>query len=267
MDNQEQHKRLPRKWLVPDPQPGLREKQQHEWEELYQRGSLDKVMSLVEDEAAMNLVLEALKRQSECRDILIPGCGTRVALQRVIVETGPETLKVTCTDYAGVVGTCAEAFSHERVRYVDADTTRLPWDSAFDAVLIVNSIVSGSDSENRDMLESCSRALRPGAVLIGFFPTIFCALDIALLEGNADKMLNIDLARSLCYEEVQDVSQVFYSPLRLRRILHESGLRVELMSVFFCDSDYFSSEGRRLYDIFDEDLAPYEFFVVATKPG
>jgi hypothetical protein len=169
---------------------------------------------------------------------------------------------MTCTDYVEI----GEPSHVDRgVRYARADTSALPWTDFFDAIIIVNSILSESDSENRDMLKACFEALAPGGSLVGFFPTIFCALDIAILENNQEKMRNIELESSLCYERIQGAKQVFYTPLRLRRILREVGLTLVAIELFFCDSDYFSNHARRLYDIYDEDLCPYEYFVIAKK--
>lgn len=79
--------------------------------------------------------------------------------------------------------------------------------------VIVNSIVSEDDRENRQMLRSCTQALRPGGLLAGFFPTVFANLDIGHLDENAEWLRRSDLPTNTFYEAAHDATQIFYTDL------------------------------------------------------
>ena len=115
----------------------------------------------------------------------------------------------------------------------------LGFEEQWDVVVNVNGILSERDEENRDILDSCFRALKPGGVLLGMFPTIFSAPYISYVDNDPDWLEVVDLERSAYYEDKQKLWQIFYTPLRLRRVLIESGFKLKKMEIFFCDSDYF----------------------------
>ncbi|MFD6163276.1 class I SAM-dependent methyltransferase [Nocardia sp. NPDC060256] len=253
------------KWLIDEAAAMSAAERHRHWREVYAGERRDQVFSMTEDPGVQDRILDALATRGSLR-VLVPGCGAATHLPQALAERLPADSEIVCTDFVAEAIEQAEAtFSHPRVSYRRHNTIDVAALGNFDAVVIVNSILSDSDRENRAMLRACADTLRQGGRLVGFFPTIYCALEIATLERHPGKLANIDLPTSTCFEEEQGVRQVFYTPLHLRRVMREAGLAVHRMELFFCDSDHFAGQGRRLYQIFDEDLVPYEFFVVADR--
>jgi SAM-dependent methyltransferase len=243
----------------------------HQREALWVRTHRDEdyrnVWSLTDDPAARDRFVAELASQrvaTPIRDVLVPGCGSRVALQNDIATKVPGVRRVLCTDYQGVIDVARERSNDSRVEYAARDSTDLGWCESWDAVVVCNSIVSESDQENRAILASCREALRPGGILVGFFPTIMCALDIAY-RGMPELHELIDPRRCVFHETKQGIWQVFYSPLMMRLILIEAGFILERLEIFFCDSDFAIRQNREYYGIQDPDLPIYEMFVVARK--
>ena len=71
--------------------------------------------------------------------------------------------------------------------------------------------------------------------------------------------------RSSFYEENQDAWQIFYTPLRLRKILLENKFSIVSFEVFFFDSSYAKQHSTEYYNFEDPDLMIYEHFVVLKK--
>lgn len=251
------------KWLIPDTEVMSTAERRDQWVAIH--ADYRNVLSLTEDQDIQNEVVRQL-RALGARDVLLPGCGTRAILEKVVVEECDSVQRVVCTDYAEVLELIPTALRPDGVEYEARDSANLEFATEFDAVVAVNSVLSDSDRENRRIVASCAHSLRPGGCLIGFFPTVYCAVEIAYLEKNPRKLADIDLATSSCYERAQDSRQIFYTPLRLRRVLHEAGLTLRSMSIIFCDSVGLAAQARRLYQISDEDAAPWELLVVAARP-
>jgi 2-polyprenyl-3-methyl-5-hydroxy-6-metoxy-1,4-benzoquinol methylase len=251
------------KWLIPDPPEP--EKSQAYWEKIHVEDNYENVLSLTDDPWIIDKIIEQLD-QSHSRKILVPGCGSRTNLQKQIVESFPGA-QVTCTDYPQVVEIAAEKFTHPRVTYSAVDSTQMPWTDHFDAVVIVNSIVSDSDQTNRLIIQNCHQALRPNGQMIAFFPDIFASLDIATIINDQDRFRKINLKKSTFFEEAQNTYQVFYTPLRLRAILKEADFSVDRFETVFLDSEYFQQTGKDKvkFAVDDPDLVIYENFIVARK--
>jgi SAM-dependent methyltransferase len=252
------------KWEIPEVarQPGA--SSERYWTSEHRDNDYMNVISLTDDEGVRDRITESLAACKATR-VLVPGAGSRTSLEEHLVSHLPDLDRLTCTDFHDVIELARAAFPHDAVEYRAADSTDLPWQDEFDAAVVVNSILSGSDRENRRMLSSIHRALHPGGLLLGFFPTVFASLDIALISNDEERRATIDLERSTKYEPAQDDHQIFYTPLRLRMILREAGFEIVSMEVYFLISDHFRSEDGEWseFTIEDEDLAIYEHYVLA----
>jgi ubiquinone/menaquinone biosynthesis C-methylase UbiE len=235
------------------------------WEHIHRHDNYDNVLSLTDDPELRQRLVARLADLPQAAEVIVLGCGSRTSLERTVASTYP-AFKITCSDFSGVIEEAQSRFEHARVRYHAANSTDLPWKDKFDAVIVVNSILSESDDENRQMLHSAFRALRPSGRLIGFFPTIFAAFEIALLTEDSERLAMIDLKTSMKYEPMQNASQIFYTPLGLRSILREAGFVLNSMETVFLDSDYMLQQARKL-EVTDDATVVYEHFVVATRPA
>jgi hypothetical protein len=247
------------KWLIPDPAHALtQESRQEYWETLHREQDYANVYSLTDDDALCARISNMLKERA-CTSVWIPGCGSRVNLQRTIVDGNPQ-VAVLCTDFPFVVEMARRRYTDRRCTYLGLDSTVVP-NVKVDAVVHVTSIVSESDRENRQMLRASAEALHAGGLLIGVFPTVFATLDIAYVTGEIWRAEAVDLSRSTYTEPVQKVSQIFYTPLRLRLALREAGFALGAMEVFFNDSRYLQEQGSRHYGLHDPDAALYHLLV------
>ncbi len=252
------------KWAIPGGSPKSLAERRAYWESIHHEEDYKNVLSLTEDPGVCERVERALG-DSDARRILVPGCGSRTGLQERLVKRLPQIEALVCTDFPAIVALARERFAHPAVEFRAADSGDLPWCDAFDAAVVVNSILSESDLENRQMLKSICGALRPNGVLLGFFPTVLATLDIAMISNDRQRRADIDLERSMKYERAQDAFQIFYTPLRLRMILREAGFGISSMEVFFLESDHIRSQPGEWNDfsVEDEDLMIYELYVVA----
>jgi hypothetical protein len=250
------------KWLIPDAVSMTREERAAYWEDVHENADYGNVYSLTDDHALRDLLLSDLVA-ADAHDILIPGCGSRVELQRQIVEELPLAM-VHCVDFPGVVAVAERRFQHPNVTYTGADVTDLTEHGRYDALVHVTSVVSERDLENRAIMRSTTRCLTKGGRFLGIFPTVFATLDIAVTTGETWRAENVDLNTSRYNEPTQGVSQIFYTPLRLRRIAKECGLTEIRMGVFFNDSDYLRAEGSRHYGLLDQDAVLYHLYLTGT---
>ena len=210
-----------------------------------------------------DLVPEGVQR------ILIPGCGPNPAIQARLLSTRPELRQVVCIDLAQhAIQRAATAFSHSRLTYHVGDV-RLPHHRAtFDAAICVNSVLSSSDVSNRGVLSAVAAALKPGGRLIGIFPCIFAELEVSLLAEELGWFRNglINLSRSTFHDPDHDTTQIFYTPLRLRAILHDAGFTSLQMNIHFCDTPYIRRLSRERYRLPDTPgLDIWELLVQAEK--
>lgn len=252
------------KWIIRPKKTLTASERQSYWESIHNKSAYSDAFSTTEDVAYREKIIHELDQVGDIRSVLIPGCGSRVFLQKELARK-PKIKEICCTDFEGVVQVAENHFRHPKVQYLARNSTALGFKDKWDAIVIVNSILSESDEENRNILLSCYNALRPGGTLIGYFPTIFCAVDVDSIDPSLGVAKYIDLKRNSFYEKRQGAYQIFYTPLRLRYILKEAGFRLDKMEIYFLDSNFFKKQGAEYYGLKDEDAVIYELFIVAIK--
>ncbi len=252
------------KWPIPEVEPKSVEERQRYWEETHGKDDYANVISLTDDPEVCRHTERTLS-EYDAKRVLVPGCGSRTGLQEWLLARMPRIEALVCTDFPAVVEQAASRFPHPAVEYRAANSTDLPWRDAFDAAVVVNSILSESDRENRRILASIRRSLRAGGVLLGFFPTVFSSLEIAHVSNDQRRKDDLDLERSMKFEPAQKAFQIFYTPLRLRMILREAGFELVSMEIFFLDSEDLRRQPGEWNEFTadDDDLAIYEQYVVA----
>jgi SAM-dependent methyltransferase len=255
------------KWLIPE---GPAYDREAYWEQTHE-GGYDTVFSVTDDPALRQTIINELGKQSDPGKILIPGCGSKAILEQDIAARLAGCKGIVCTDFNKVVAIARKRNTNPAIKYMARNSVRLGLKDKFDAVVIVNSIVSDSDIENREILASCYDALKPGGKLVGLFPTVFCTADLALTTQEPEWLdyytKNVDLTSFSETEPKQGIKQIFYPPMLLRHIVKEAGFSDVTMGVHFFDSDHFRQEAERLYGIKDPDVNIYEFLVTARKPA
>ena len=234
------------------------------WGETHVDHDYEGVWSVTDDAEVREKFLREIALCPSQAKILIPGCGSKVALQTAIAEKYPESI-ICGTDFEAVTEVARAKTNAPNVVYEGRDSADLGYTDEWDIIIIVNSILSESDAENRAILKSCREALKAGGVLMGLFPTILTAVDVSYLEPNQNRLDRVDLHKSSFYEEKQQIWQIYYTPLRLKAILNESELIRDRMEIFFMDSEYFMKHTREYYGIDDPDISVYELFLVAHK--
>jgi len=239
------------------------------WEENYKKYGYENVINITRDPAICKKITDSIN--SQVTNILIPGCGNQTYLQRVIIEHRLNVKNICCTDWSETAILSAKAeFKTDKVSYVIADSSNMPFrNELFDAALICNSILSQSDSHNIKILSECNRVLKPNGLLCGFFPSIFSVIDLNSMASDNYKWSysgDIDLIKNQLTENKQKLKQTFYSPLNLRKRIINTGFALELMDIYFFDSDILLSESEDIYDISKEQNMPiWELFIVARK--
>jgi SAM-dependent methyltransferase len=249
------------RWPIRDEEASLADDRAY-WESVHRDDDYESVFGVGEDEAVVDAVVaEAIA--GGARDVLIAGCGSRVELQRELLDRARE-VSVTATDYAGVVAIARARCAHAHLRYLALED-RPELLEEFDVVVSVNVLVKSSDEANRALVKEWARALKPGGRLVMLVPILFCGLDLALLTGRRDLWECLDLERSSWIERAQGVRQIEYSPLRIRRVLREAGLRLSDLRLIFLESATSRAQTRSGYELDDEDLLIYEQLVVARR--
>ncbi|GAB2198502.1 class I SAM-dependent methyltransferase [Sessilibacter sp. MAH4] len=254
-----------RKWLIENEGKLTDIQRESYWKNTHLNENYETVWSMTDD----HKVREKLIREIEIFEnskILIPGCGSRVTLQNQIAMMVDEVEEILCTDFADVIDKAKLNDNHIKIKYDVRNSQKLGFRDEWDIIIVVNSILSENDEENRNILESCFESLKPGGFLVGMFPTIFATLDMGYLEENSEFLNRVDAVKSSYREDKQGLWQIFYTPLRLRRIMLESGFDLKKMEIFFCDSEYFIEHSREYYGIQDPDMVIYELFISAQKP-
>jgi SAM-dependent methyltransferase len=251
------------RWLVPDAADGQRDDKAY-WEAEHRDREYETTFSVGEDAGLIDTIIDEALLASPCREILIVGCGSRIDLQSKLLERAPADTNITATDFAAVVELARERFSHPRLTYVALEHAE-PFIDAFDVVIAVNVLVMDSDAANRALVDAWARALNEHGRLVMLAPLLFCGQDLALLSGRSDIAECLDLDRSSWTEKRQGTREIEYSPLRMRRILKEAGLRLTNLRVVFLDGPSSREEARRSYDLDDDDLLVYEQLVVARR--
>ncbi|QMU55687.1 MAG: hypothetical protein GKS04_00550 [Candidatus Mycalebacterium zealandia] len=199
------------------------------------------------------------------KSILIPGCGSKDELQKHLAGNAPRIEKIVCCDFEKIVEIPHAKNRNEKISY-EKNSTHLGYEGEFDIVLVINSLISESDEENRDIVRSCSAALAPDGTFIAIVPTIGVAVEISTLDKTKKKWAElIDMEKFSLYEPNQKLWQIFYPPMMLRWILKESGLRTVKMEIVFFDLPEMLEKSKQHYGIEEEDAVIYELLVVAEK--
>jgi len=119
--------------------------------------------------------------------VLIPGCGSKIYLQKALFEFCPRIGQVCCTDFSETAIDVArkkwkqadgETKLNSQIFFETVDSIQLTqekpdWIEKFDYILVVNSVVYGENAITRQMLKEFYNVLKPRGKVYGFFPTIF----------------------------------------------------------------------------------------------
>lgn len=251
------------KWLVED-RGGAAGDPQRRWEREHLDRDYETTFSVSEDEDVTRRIIDAVLGSQTHDDLLIAGCGSRVGLQRRLLDRAPAGTRVVATDFPEVIARAAERFSHPRLTYASIEAAR-GWGQRFDVVVAVNVLVMERDFENRSLLNEWAAMLRQGGTLVALLPMLFCGLELAMLSQRDDLWACLDLDSSSWHEKHQSTRQVEYSPLRLRRALAEAGLQLDDLRVVFLAGPSSLRQARVHYGIDDEDLLVYEQLVIASR--
>jgi SAM-dependent methyltransferase len=241
------------------------EERQKYWEDVHLRDHYRAVWTMLDDPEIRARLVAAVQEIEARRRVLVPGCGSRVLLEPELARIqGVE--EVVGTDYPGVVDLCRQRLDDNEmsVSFEPRDSTDLGWSGAFEVAVVVNSVLSESHDENQRIVESIHQALAPGGSLVGYFPTAFCGFEIGCIDPSSGWKELVDVDASTFHEVSMGVSQIFYTPLRLRRLLVQSGFVLERMEVAFLDSPFCLRQARDYYGL-PEELFIYELFVRCTK--
>jgi len=257
------------KWLIPNNNEINDNETIAHWSEIHKSGY--NIWSISEDDKLLNKLLTVISTILHKR-ILVIGCGSKIRLQNFLCNALETIERIVCTDFANVISLARKGENHPNIEYREMDSRFLNYENHFDVVININAILSQSDEQNRQILLSCQKALKKGGVFLGLFPTIICNIEIYCLEkrynrlkrGFAKQAVNLDQNNDLLSIMVQN-NQLFYTPLYLRCIIKESLLKLHTLELFFCESDDFYTQAKKLLLINDRDVLIYEFFVIATK--
>jgi SAM-dependent methyltransferase len=278
------------KWLIPSSSiTSISPTEEAGWNEIHKDYST-KIFSVTQDPKICEMLIHP-SSQYPCFNIpdsseiqvLIPGCGSEIYLQKTLMEFCPHIGKVYCTDFSKVAIDVAKEkwrqvdgdsrLSNHQLIFEKADSCRLieekpDWRDKFDYILVVNSVLSSEDKENRQMLKNFYNVLKPGGKLYGLFPTILSDLEIAYLSKNKAQLLTdgtINLPENAFYIKDSNTRQIYYTPLRLNRIFKEAGFKRLSFEINFGDSDILVTNMKETLDIDEPDIYTWEFLVRLEK--
>jgi SAM-dependent methyltransferase len=275
------------KWVIPSSHhlaSKSLEEEKAKWDENHEDYA-NNAFSMTQDPE----ICKALVRPNQCSGfdipnspdikVLLPGCGSEIYLQKTLLEFCPQIGQVYCTDFSKTAIKKAQEnwknangdsrLNNQQIVFEEVDSTRITeqrpdWQNRFDYVLLVNAVVSSEDEANRQMIGEFGKVLKPGGKLYGFFPTIYCFLEIAYLSKNHAHCLTegfIDLPHNTVWGVDWRDPQIYYSPLRLNRIFKEAGLKRLSLETYFLDSDILAPAFEQ--DIGHDDPDIYEWTLLA----
>jgi SAM-dependent methyltransferase len=275
------------KWVIPS-RLASQSTEQNIWDKDHKNYS-ENVFSLTQDSEVCKALIYPSSQfpvfnipDSPEIKVLIPGCGSEIYLQKALFEFCPRIGQVYCTDFSDTAIDVArnkwkqadgETILNRQIFFETVDSTQLTqekpdWSEKFDYILVVNSVVSGEDAINRQMLKEFYNVLKPRGKVYGFFPTIFEQLEIAYLHSPKACWLtdgSINLPESAYYDRERNDRQIQYTPLRLNRIFKEAGFKKLSFEIYFHDSEILMDEIKELEGIDDPDICPWEFLVRLEK--
>lgn len=250
------------RWLIPEP-PERPDRRAY-WISAHDEHHYDDVFSVSEDDAVRRCIVAAALESGARQEILIVGCGSRIALQRdLIAGTGDDT-KITATDYQAVVDLARSRYSHPRLTYVALEEQAV-FERRFDVVIAVNVMVSDSDRENRRLLAEWSAALVPAGRLVALAPILSSGYELGTLADRPDLLQCLRCEESRWVEKHQGITEIEYLPMRLRRILKEVGLGLLDLRIVFFEGPESRRQTLVHYGIDDDDLLVYEQLIVAIR--
>ena len=251
--------------------------EQENWNRDYAENNYSNVLSVTACEKTLNRILKQLRisieRDEPMNRVCILGSGgPETALQRFLVVRFPMIDEIVCTDFSEAALALARgSFSHPKIVYVNQDMTTLAGikEGEFDAVIVINSILSSNDILNRKALKSLYRVLRPAGLFLGLFPDILSTIELQNMSPDLGKKLHglVNPYKNTLFENSQHSSQIFYSIQRLMLILREAGFTVNLDEIprIPLDTSHFQQEYRDLYGFHDETLCIWENLVEIRK--
>lgn len=229
--------------------------------------------------------------QSSCFDIpnspdiqvLIPNCGSEIHLQKALLEFCPQIGKVYCTDFSKTgVEKARENWqkaegdsllNSQQIVFEVVDSTQIieerpDWKEKFDYVLAVAAVVSSEDEVNRQIIQEFSQVLKPGGKLYGFFPTIFCPLEIAHLSKKHAYWVTeglVNIGHNTLHGRDWHYRQIHYTPLRLNRIFKEAGFKRLNFEIYFLDSEVLANVLKEDIEHDDPDISLWDLLIRYEK--
>lgn len=278
-------------WLIPSLKSSTT--QQDDWDQRHENYA-ENVLSITEDPKLCERLIQPsaqipgfdIPNSSEIK-VLIPGCGSEIYLQKALLEACPNIGEVYCTDFSKVAVEKAQEKwqqahgdrdrSYQQFVFAEVDSTQITtqkpdWQNKFNYVLVVNSVLSGDDAQNRQMIHEFAQVLKPGGRLYGYFPSIFCLLEATYLDQSMAYLLTtgaLDLPHSAFSPPAGGDRQIYYTPMRLNKIFREAGFRRLNFEIFMGDSDILrkniKDSDSPLYE--DPDFFEWSFLVRYEKPA
>jgi len=234
------------------------------WESEHRDNDYEGVFTVSQDEVVISRCVEVAARRGS-RTVVVAGCGSNVSIQQALLDRVPGVECVVGVDFPGVVEVAAGRLDDPRARWVGADIATQGCGETADLVITINSVLSDSDDENRGLLAAFRDAVPPGGVLAGLFASILAPLEMGYLQPDGAILDQVNLEECRFAERKQGITQIFYSPLRLRMVLAEAGFRLDRMEVVFLDSPELAQQARDYYGLgTDPDVMAWELFVEAT---
>lgn len=264
------------KWLIEKEADLETGPEEEKWTQIHQDGY--HIWSMSADASVQQKIAAAIESIRH-EDILLVGCGSVVDLQLMLVRRFADIRQIVCIDFEPVIKLAAQKGTDEKISYQAKDARDMGYHCCFDVVINVNSILCSADADNRRILSSCNQALKEGGSLIGFFPTVFCQEEVLSLEKRYNRFKRAWAKRkggpafphTLLSPEhdildlMAEHGQLYYTPLYLRMLLRQAGFEIDTFALFFCESEGFREQARKMHGITDEDVLIYEFFLHAKK--
>ena len=253
-----------RKWPIAGDDGMTQEARRAYWESEHRDNDYAGVFTVSQDEVVVSRCVGVAERRGP-HTVLVAGCGSNVRIQQALLDRVPAVECVVGVDFPGVVEVAAARLTDPRAQWVGTDIATHGCGAQADLVITINSVLSDSDEENRRLLTAFRDAVPEGGALAGLFASIHAPLEIGYLQPGQTLLDQVNLEECRFAERRQGITQIFYSPLRLRMVLAEAGFRLDHMEVVFLDSPELAQQARDYYGLgTDPDVMAWELFVEAT---